>query len=68
MLKGTLVYKDTPVGEFRYTVLARDSFNDLKMVLTIEDDGSSYEKAELQRDFFDLMEDGTVNAEYKNIS
>lgn len=68
MLKGTLVYKDTPVGDFRYTVLARDSFNDLKMVLSIEDDGSSYEKAELQRDYFDLMEDGNVNPEFKNIS
>ena len=71
MLKGTLVYKDANFGELKYSVLARDSFNDLKMLLTVDDDGSNISNIEnpySHSDMFDLLEDGSPNMEYRNIS
>ena len=71
MLKGTLVYKDTNFGELKYSVLARDSFNDLKMLLTVDDDGSNISNVDnpyKHSDMFDLLEDGSPNMEYRNIS
>ena len=71
MLKGTLVYKDANFGELKYSVLARDSFNDLKMLLTVDDDGSNISNVDnpyKHSDMFDLLEDGSPNMEYRNIS
>lgn len=59
MLSGFLVYKDSQYGELKYNLLARDSFNDLKMQLTV-DDKCDYESYQYKSKLYDLDENGVV--------
>lgn len=65
MLSGRLIFKDEKYGDISYNVLARDSFNDLKMLLTVNSDGDTYEHYARGMDLFDLNEDGVVPDGYK---
>lgn len=59
MLSGFLVYKDSQYGELKYNLLARDSFNDLKMQLTV-DDKCDYASYQYKSKLYDLDENGVV--------
>ena len=59
MLSGFLVYKDSQYGELKYNLLARDSFNDLKMQLTV-DDKCDYDSYQYKSKLYDLDENGVV--------
>ena len=37
MLKGKLIYKHPKFGDLSYEVLGRDSFNDLKLYISVEE-------------------------------
>ena len=68
MLRGYIIYKDEKYGDLRYNVFARDSFNDLKMQLSIAAAGEEYSKYIYQCQLFDLLDDGTFNKEYESLS
>lgn len=59
MLSGFLVYKDSQYGELKYNVVARDSFNDLKLQLTV-DDRCDYDTYQYKSKLYDLDENGQV--------
>lgn len=64
MLKGFLIYKNSPYGDLKYEVLGRDSFNDLKLQITVDSD-YDYTKYLYKKHLFDMLEDGTVPEEYR---
>lgn len=81
MLKGYIVYNDEKLGKVRFDVVARDSFNDLKMQLRMNSGSNQVgreftaveyveekEKDIYYEHFFDLLEDGSINKEYTTIS
>lgn len=59
MLSGFLVYKDPKFGELKYNLLGRDSFNDLKLQLTV-DDKCDYDSYQYKSKLYDLDEEGNV--------
>ena len=67
MLSGYLKYFDEKYGELQYDLLARDSFNDLKMQLTIRKN-TSLEVYNNSAKFYDVAEDGEIPQEYKYLS
>ena len=74
MLSGFLIYKHPKFGDLKYSLLGRDSFNDLKLQLSIDEidsENCSYEEFmslndlnELKSRLFDMNEDGVVPDEY----
>ena len=69
MLSGYLIYRDEKYGDLQYSVVARDSFNDLKMQLTVDDSADSVYEHVLRRiDLYDITEDGIVPDVYKLLS
>lgn len=67
MLSGYLVYKDEKFGNLRYSLLGRDSFNDLKLQITVDTTNCSFEEYNRKKALFDIQEDGTIPEEYKTI-
>lgn len=66
MLSGVLVYKDSKFGSLKYKVLARDSFDDLKMMIDVDsDEPCTVEQWNRKIDLFDLNEEGIVPDGYK---
>lgn len=63
MLSGTLIYKDAKKGNLEYRLLGRDSFNDLKLQIQIDGNGTEAFLYKYQCDLFD-MADGVVPQEY----
>lgn len=63
MLSGTLIYKDAQKGNLEYRLLGRDSFNDLKLQIQIDGNGTEAFLYKYQCDLFDMV-DGVVPQEY----
>lgn len=63
MLSGTLIYKDVQKGNLEYRLLGRDSFNDLKLQIQIDGNGTEAFLYKYQCDLFDMV-DGVVPQEY----
>ena len=66
MLSGSLFYKDTKYGELEYSLLGRDSFNDLKLQLTATSN-CDFTVWKYKMSLYDMQEDGTVPEEYTTI-
>ena len=62
MLSGFLIYKDPKYGELKYNILGRDSFNDLKLQLTV-DDKCDYDTYQYKSKLYDLDENGQIPAD-----
>ena len=66
MLSGSLFYKDPKYGELEYSLLGRDSFNDLKLQLTATSN-CDFTVWKYKMSLYDMQEDGTVPEEYTTI-
>ena len=67
MLSGFLLYKDPKFGELKYNLVGRDSFNDLKLQMTV-DNVCDFDSFRRKCMLFDLDENGVVPEEYQSIS